>query len=389
MTAPAARRSVLSWILYDFANSPFTTLVITFVYGTYFTQAIAADSTTGTVLWSRAITITAVVVAVCSPFLGAIADRGGLRRTFVLTGTLICAIATAALYWVLPGEVLAALVLVIVANIAFEFASVFYNAFLPDVSTPRNIGAISGWGWGVGYFGGLLALVIALVGFIQAEPPWFGFSADGGENVRATNLLVAVWFIVFSVPFLLFVREPGPARVPGTRVFRDALGQLAETFREVRKHRQTVRFLIARLVYNDGLVTIFAFGGIYAAGTFGFTLEEVLVFGIVLNLASGAGAVAMGYLDDRIGARLTIAISLIGLIVATFIAVVATGKAGLWAAGILIGLFVGPNQSASRSLLGRLAPPDMRGEFFGFFALSGSASLRPRSTRSGSVWPSC
>jgi UMF1 family MFS transporter len=358
-------------MLYDFANSAFTTLVITFVYATYFTEAIAPDRITGTVLWSRAITITAIVVALASPLLGALADRGGLRKTFILGSTAICVAATAALYKVMPGQVFAALTLVIVANIAFECGTVFYNAFLPDVSSPKTIGTVSGWGWGLGYLGGLVALVIALLGFIQADPPWFGFSTEQGENIRATNLLVSLWFVVFSLPLLLFIKESRTKLAGPHRVVADAVQQLVRTFREVRKHKETAKFLVARLVYNDGLVTIFAFGGIYAAGTFGFTLSEVLVFGIVINLAAGVGAIAMGYLDDIIGAKKTIMLSLIGLAFATVVAVLATDRTWLWVAGILLGIFVGPNQSASRSLMGRLAPQGMQNEFFGFFAMSG------------------
>lgn len=365
------RRAVYSWALYDFANSPFTTLVITFLYARYFTEAIAPDPITGTVLWSRAITITAVVVAICSPVLGALADRGGFRKSFVVAATLVSAAATAALYTVLPGQVLMALVLVIAANIAFEFGTVFYNAFLPDVSDSKTMGTVSGWGWGLGYVGGLIALGLALVGFVQTDSPWFGFSMEAGENIRATNLLVAVWFVVFSVPLFLWVKENKSQVTARGRVVKETFLQLSKTFREVRRHRETVKFLIARLVYNDGLVTIFAFGGIYAADTFGFSLTEGLVFGIVINLAAGIGAVAMGYLDDSIGAKRMIEISLVGLIVATLIAVFATSKAWLWVAGVLIGIFVGPNQSSSRSLMGRIAPAEMQSEFFGFFAFSG------------------
>jgi UMF1 family MFS transporter len=364
-------RSVWSWAFYDFANSPFTTLVVTFIYATYFTQAIAPDPITGTALWSRAVTITALIVALASPLLGALADRGGYRKTFVLVSTLICVAATAALYDVLPGEVTKALVIFVIANVAFEFGAVFYNAFLPHIASRDKIGTISGWGWGLGYFGGLLALVVALVALVQPETPWFGFSKEAGENIRATNLLVAVWFLVFSLPLFLWVPEDKSRTSAEGRVLGDTLRQLRNTFAEVRKHRQTVDFLIARLIYNDGLVTIFAFGGIYAAASFGFTLEEVLLFGIVINVFSGVGAIAMGYLDDFVGAKRTIMISLVGLIVATLLAIVAADKVWLWVAGILIGIFSGPNQSASRSLMGRLVPAGMENEFFGFFAFSG------------------
>ena len=369
--AVARRREIWSWALYDFANSPFTTLVVTFVYATYFTQAIAADPEHGTALWSRGVTITALVVALCSPVLGALADRGGYRKLFVVLSTLVCAGATALLYRVMPGEVVAALVLFVIANIAYEFGTVFYNAFLPEIADEDKIGRVSGLGWGLGYFGGLIALALALVTLVQPETPWFGFSREDGENIRATNLLVAVWFLVFSVPLILWVREDRSRVSPPGQVVRDGWVQLKRTFQEVGRYRQTVRFLIARLVYNDGLVTVFAFGGIYAAGTFGFTIEKVLIFGIVINVAAGASAIAMGLVDDRIGGKRTIVVSLVGLIVATTIAVTATSEVWLWVAGILIGVFTGPNQSASRSLMGRFVPKAVENEFFGFFAFSG------------------
>lgn len=371
LAASVRRREIWSWALYDFANSPFTTLVVTFVYATYFTQAIADDPIHGTALWSRGVTVTAIVVALASPVLGALADRGGYRKLFVLLSTLVCVAATALLYRVLPGEVVAALVLFVIANIAYEFGTVFYNAFLPEIAPEGRIGRVSGFGWGLGYFGGLLALALALVGFVQPETPWFGFSREAGENVRATNLLVAVWFLVFSLPLFLWVREDRSRVSPAGRIVADSWKQLLRTFREVGRHRQTVRFLIARLIYNDGLVTVFAFGGIYAAGTFGFTIEQVLLFGIVINIAAGASAILMGYLDDVIGGKRTIVVSLLGLIGSTALAMLAADETWLWVAGILIGVFTGPNQSASRSLMGRFVPKAVENEFFGFFAFSG------------------
>jgi len=364
-------RAIWSWALYDFANSPFSTLVVTFVFGTYFTQAIASDPIVGTALWSRAMTITALIVALCSPVLGALADRGGYRKAFVIIFTLICAAATTALYGVLPGQVMAALVLVVVANIAYEFASVFYNAFLPDIAPRERIGRVSGLGWGLGYIGGLAALGVALVTLVQPETPWFGFSREAGENIRATNLLVAAWLLVFSIPLMVWVTEDRSQVSKAGQVLVDTAKQLTGTFSAIRRYRQIVRFLIARLIFNDGLVTIFAFGGIYAAETFGFSLEEVLIFGIVLNVAAGSGALLMGHLDDWIGGKRTVVVSLIGLIVATLLAVFATTRLWFWVAGIIIGIFVGPNQAASRSLMGRFVPPRFENEFFGFFAFSG------------------
>lgn len=369
------RRATASWALYDFANSAFTTLVVTFVYAAYYTQAMAHDEIEGTALWSRGVTITAVTVALLSPFLGALADRGGLRKRFLLASTVVCVLATVALYVPEPGgdEAVIAIAIFVVGNVAFELGGVFYNAFLPDIAPPEALGRVSGWGWALGYVGGLLCMVVALVAFVFPDPPWFGLSTEAGQNVRATNLLVAGWFAVFCLPMFLFVKEERPAVRP-TGIFRATARQLAGTFRSLGDYRQIGRLLLARLVYNDGLVTVFAFGGVYAAGTFDFALEEILIFGIVLNVTAGIGAFAMGFLDDRLGGKKTLLITLGGLAAGALLGAVAPNRETFWVAGVIIGIFSGPNQSASRSLLARFVPHDKETEFFGFFAFSGKAT---------------
>ncbi|MHC4472740.1 MAG: MFS transporter [Planctomycetota bacterium] len=367
--------AIVSWCLYDFANSAFTTLVVTFVYATFFTEKMAADRVSGTALWSRGVTITAIAVALLSPVLGAVADRGGFRKRFLLLATIVCVVGTVALYFPNPGQATLALVWFVIANIAFEMANVFYNAFLPDVAPPGRIGRISGYGWALGYGGGLVALVVALFCLVKPDPPWFGLDTGSFQHVRATTLLVAVWYALFSIPMFLWVREDRSRVSPkGERIVRAAARQLVATFHEIRRYRQIVRFLVARLVFNDGLITIFAFGGIYAAGTFDFSPEKLIVFGIVLNVAAGAGAFAMGFLDDFLGGRKTILITLVALTLAATVALLAPSEAVFWAAACLVGVFAGPNQAASRSLMGRFVPPDKENEFFGFFAFSGKAT---------------
>ncbi len=384
MDLPRARpahspRTVWAWALYDFANSSFTTLIVTFVYATYFTKALVLDASgapvDGTVLWTRGLALTALLVAVLSPFLGALADRTGTRRGFLLATTALCITATVGLFFPVPGQALAALGLFVVANVAFELSSVFYNSFLPDIAPADKIGRISGWGWALGYAGGLIALVLALVLLIQPETPAFGLDAGTQENVRATALLVAVWFAVFSVPAFLVLRDPPVVARPalGT-VLRETAGQLAETFRELRRYREAFRFLVARVFYNDGLNTIFSLGGVYAGITFGFTTAEVITFGIALNVAAGLGAFGFGFIDDRIGGKRTILISIAILAAATLVATFAPDRTLFWAAGLAIGVAAGPAQAASRSLVGRLTPPDKETEFFGFFALTGKAA---------------
>jgi len=371
----APPRVVWSWAFYDWANSAYGTLVVTFVYSTYFTQAMAPDELTGTTWWSRAVALSGILTAVISPILGAAADHAGARKRFLALTTALCVGATVLLAFVppsLPNAALVALALFVIADLAFETGYVFYNAFLPTIASPERIGRVSGYGWGLGYVGGLVCMGIALVGFVRPEVPWFGLSTEEGFNVRATNLLVAVWFAVFSLPLFLFVPE---RRLGGVRVdVRAALRELGRTFRTIGRYREIAKFLIARLVFNVGLVTVFAFGGIYAAGTFGMSLSEVIAFGFALNIASGFGAVLFGFVDDRIGGKKTIMVTLVMLSVATAIAVWAPNRTWFWTAGVLIGLFVGPNQSASRSLMGRFVPEKHQTEFFGFFAFSGKVT---------------
>jgi len=366
------RKEIWSWCFYDFGNSAFTTLVITFIYSTYFTKAIAENEIDGTFLWSQAIAITAVIVSLLSPILGAIADKGGYRKIFLALTTYMSIGATALLFFPIKGQILFALILVVIANVNFELGGVFYNAYLPEIVSRKKIGRISGIGWGAGYLGGLLAMLVAMIGFVSPDVPWFGLDIDTGEHIRATNILVAAWFFIFTLPAILYLKEK---KVESANrigiVVLNSIQALKKTFQEIKIYKNTVRFLISRLIYNDGLVTIFAFGAIYASGTFGFTFNEIMIFGIVLNIAAGSGAFLMGYIDDVIGGKLTIQISLIGLMIAVLLAVFANSKLLFWVSGIIVGLFAGPNQSASRSLMGRLTPPDKINEFYGFFAFSG------------------
>jgi len=363
------RLRVLLYGLYDWGNSAFTTLVVTFIYSAYFTKVMAPDEISGTALWSRGVTAAALAVALSSPLLGAWADRGGHRKALLAASSLLCIVATAALSFVPPGRWMTALVLFTAANIGFELGMVFYNSFLPDVADRENIGRISGLAWGLGYAGGLACLALALAGFVT-DNPWFGLSTADGFNIRATNLLTAAWFALFGLPFVLFFRG---RRRAGTAVDESARGLAGclRTLGRLRRYPQALKFLIARLLYNDGLVTIFAFGGIYAAGTFGMSFQQIIVFGIALNVAAGAGAFAFGWLDDRLGARATVQTSIAALGAAVLLAVLTRSIVLFWVAAILIGVFAGPNQSASRSLLARFTPREKEAEFFGFYAFSG------------------
>ncbi len=363
----AGRGARSAWCFFDFANSAFTTLVVTFIYATWFTKVMAPDEVIGTQRWSWGITSSALLVALCAPLLGAFADRHGRRKTVFVWTTALCIAATVALAFVTPPHWITALLVFMVANTSYEISLAFYNSFLPGLSSTERVGRLSGIAWALGYGGGLLCLVAGflftgLPGVIDPVLP-----TANGFNIRATNLLVAAWFLVFGLPALILLPEAPLADRKVTTGFR----ALARSFRTLTRLRQAFRLLLARLVYNDGIVTIFAFGGIYAAGTFGMSLAEIIQFGIALNLAAGLGAWLFSPLDDWLGGKTVILISLVGLIGASLMAALAPTRAWFWAAGILIGLLVGPNQSASRSLMARFVPPSQTSQLFGLYAFSG------------------
>ena len=381
------KRTIWAWAMYDFANSAFTTLVVTFIYGAYFTTGIASDEVIGTQWWSWAIAVTAIIVSALSPVLGALSDLGGYRKLIMMFSTWCCVVATAFLFFPEQGQVFFALILFVIANISFEFGTVFCNAYLPEIVSKERIGRVSGFAWALGYIGGLLALGLALVFLVQPEIPIFGFSSENGENIRATNLLVALWFLVFSIPTFIWVQDRKPEKGNFKKNTAASFKRLFNTFKELKNYESVAKFLFARLVYNDALVTIFAFGGIYAAGVVGFTFEEIMILGIVLNITAGLGAFLMGYLDDSKGSQKIVKWSILFLSFACFLGFVApiiptwfaeiswlTSKLIFWIAAILIGFFSGPNQSASRSLMSHYTPAEKRNEFFGFYAFSGKAT---------------
>ena len=363
-----------SWAMYDWANSAFTTLVVTFIYSTYYGKVFWPDEKIGTNWWARGVAISSIVVALLSPILGAMADRGGTRKLFMGMALAVCVGATSVLAFISPAMANAAfiaLAVFVLADIAYETGNVFYNAFLTNITSPARIGRVSGYGWALGYVGGLLCMGIALVAFVT-EVPWFGMTKEAGWNIRATNLLVAGWFVLFALPLFLFVPEQ---RTHAPRIsVKASFAQLGETARELRRYGELVKFLVARLFFNDGLITVFSFGGIYAQNVFGMDQSQVIVLGIFLNVTSGIGAFLFGFVDDRLGGKMTVQITIVGLAISTGLAVWAPTVFWFWVAGGLVGIFVGPNQSASRSLMGRFVPAKHESEFFGFFSFSGKAT---------------
>ena len=370
------KKGLIAWSFYDWANSAFPTVITTFVFAAYFAKGVAADEVTGTSQWGYALSLSGLAIAICGPILGAIADRSGRRKPWVAFFTLIAAGASLMLWQVEPETqfVLTALIAVALANFAFEMGMVFYNAMLPDLAPPERLGRWSGWAWGLGYAGGLTCLALVLVGFVQAETPWFGLDKEAAEHLRITGPFVAIWMAVFALPLLLWTPDkPATTEAIGASI-RNGLATLAATLKNLKRYRDAAWFLIARMIYTDGLNTLFAFGGIYAAGTFGMTFEELIIFGIAMNVTAGLGAAAFAWADDRLGAKWTITVAVAALVVLGTTVLVIESKTLFWVFGVPLGLFVGPAQSASRSMMARLAPEEMRTEFFGLYALSGKAT---------------
>jgi MFS transporter, UMF1 family len=402
----ASRRAIVGWVLFDWAAQPFFTLVTTFVYAPYFAAAVVADPVVGQALWGYAKAAAGLVIACVSPVLGAIADASGRRKPWIAAFGALLVAGSAALWLGKPGEgALMVAIAFAIASIGAEFATVFNNAMMPSLVARERLGWLSGTGWAIGYVGGLLSLALVL-GFLAASPqtgktllglpPLFGLDPAMREGDRATGPLSALWFVVFVTPLFLYTPDVR-GRLPMRAAVEQGLQTLAATVRSLPRQRDTSLFLLANMIGADGLIALFAFGGIYAAGTFGWGLIEIGLFGILLTVTGTIGAYLGGRLDDRIGPKPVILISL-ALLIAADVAILAIdpdyvpliGKVapprpddGLFAAtaervflgiGMVIGLAAGPLQAAARTLLVRLAPPDRITQYFGLFALSGKVT---------------
>jgi UMF1 family MFS transporter len=370
---PTLTRRVVAWALYDWANSAFPTVVSTFVIAAYVARAVAPDPTTGQAQWGWMQALAGLAIALLSPVLGAIADAGGRRRTLLAGCTLVIILGCIGIWFTRPRpEDLGWVLLCVgVATVAFELGMVFYNAMLPQVARPARIGRVSGLAWGLGYAGGLVCLTLCLLVLVRPDPALFGLDRGQAEHVRATALLVALWVAAFAWPVLLAVPDPPPPRPLWGEAARAGLRQTMALLRRLPQRPAMARFLVARLFYTDGLNTLFAFGAIFAAGVFGMGFEEILLFGIALNITAGAGAAGFGLLDDRLGSRRTVLAALGMLTLLGSLLLLAESKAQFWTLALTLGLFIGPAQAASRTLMARLAPAGEMAAHFGLFALSG------------------
>jgi UMF1 family MFS transporter len=364
--------AIAAWVVYDWAYGAFTTVVSTFVFAAYFTQAVAPDPVSGASLWALGQALAGLVVAVVAVPLGAIADRGGRRRSLLAAASAVMVVCMAGLWFARRhhGDVVLALLLVGVATVAFEVATVFYNAMLPGLVRPARLGRLSMLAWGAGYGGGLCCLALCLVLLVMPNPAPFGLDRSQAEPVRATALLAAGWLAVFGWPVCVFVPDHGPRR-PWRVALAQGMAELRHVLAAVLQAPALGRFLLARLFFMDGLTTLFAFGGIYAAGAFGLDAQQVLIFGIGLNVTAGLGALGFAFVEDRLGAKRTVLLSLAGLVGFGLAVLLVRDVAWFWGLGLALGLFVGPCQAASRSMMAQMAPAEQLGGYFGLFALSG------------------
>lgn len=362
-------RSVFSWCLYDWAHSAFSTVIISFIFGTYFIRSVADSTVKGTAHWGWTLGMAGVVVAIFSPIIGSIADYTGKRKPWLGFFTAITIICTALLFYTKPNLSWAiwALFFVALANIGYELAQLFYNAMMTAIVKPEKFGRISGWGWGLGYAGGLTCLAIALFAFIKGNL----VTTENCLNVRAVTLLTAAWFLVFCIPIFIFTPDVAEEKMSHIEACKRGFKELNHTLREIKKYKGIFVYLLARLFYIDGLNTLFIFGGIFAAGTFDMSYLQILYFAIILNITAGIGAALFAWVDDWLGPKLTICISLVALIITGFIIICTTNVALFWVVAAILGIFVGPTQAASRSYMAHVAPKHLVNQMFGIYQLSG------------------
>ncbi|MFD9550251.1 MFS transporter [Nocardia salmonicida] len=381
----AGRGQVLAWGLWDWGSSAFQAVTLTFVFSVYLTDKVGKDlpGTTPASAWlGWALAGAGLVVALTAPVCGQYFDAVGSRKRALATLTALTVGAMSLMFFVRDdyNDLWLGLALLAFASATFELAGVPYNAMMRQVSTPATVGRVSGFGWAMGYFGGIVLLLICYVGFLAGDGDTRGLLAmptDQGLNVRLVIVLAAVWFTVFALPVLFAVPEmprtgadPGAAKV-------GFLGSYRVLWRDVRalwgQDRHTVYFLLASAVFRDGLAGVFTFGGVLAVTVYGFADADVLLFGIAANVVAGLAAVVAGRFDDRIGPKRVIVSSLVGMLVCGVALLLVSGSTMFWIFGLTLTVFVGPAQASARSFLARLAPPGREGQLFGLYTTTGRA----------------
>jgi UMF1 family MFS transporter len=405
-TAPASKLAIRSWMLFDWAAQPFFTVVITFIFGPYFVSRLATDAVAGQAAWGYTVTIAGVIIALLAPLLGAIADATGARKHWIAFFAVIKIIALSLLWFAAPGSALWLPMLCIVcAMVAAEFSILFNDSMMPRLIPAPDIGRVSNLAWGLGYIGGLVVLFSVLL-FLAANPhtgktviginPLFGLDAAQGEDARITGPYAALWYLVFIVPMFLFTPDTRTG-VSVSHAVAGSLRELKATLIEALQRKALLRFLLARMIYQDGVNGLLALGGAFAASMFAWQTLEMGIYGVLLLLVAIAGCACAGRLDVRLGSKKVVLISLLLLVLAT-LGIISTGpgyslfglvslslvdNGGLFATaaekvyiafGLLIGIAFGPVQASSRAYLARSVEVDEAGRYFGLYALSGRAT---------------
>ncbi|MFC9770907.1 MULTISPECIES: MFS transporter [unclassified Pseudarthrobacter] len=384
----SSKGRILAWASWDWGSAAFNAVMTTFVFTVYLTSNAFGGKDEASAVLGAALAVAGLAIALLAPVTGQRSDAGGRRKLWLGVNTAAVAVLTALCFFVFPQPefLLLGVTLIALGNVFFEFAGVNYNAMLAQISTPRNIGKVSGIGWGAGYLGGIVALLIVLQLFVQPSFEWFGASTQDSLNIRLVAVFSALWFFIFALPVLFAVPEL-PRTGQAARLGIVASYRLL--FRRIRAiyatSPHTIYFLLASAVFRDGLAAVFTFGGIIAAGTFGFELSQVIFFAIFGNVVAAVGAIIGGFLDDKVGPKTVIIGSLVGLLVAGTVILVLgngdysffgmdwAGSTTFWVFGLFLCLFVGPAQSSSRAYLARLAPHGESGELFGLYATTGRA----------------
>ncbi|MEW1821864.1 MFS transporter [Arthrobacter sp. NPDC080031] len=379
---------ILAWASWDWGSAAFNAVMTTFVFTVYLTSKAFGGEDSASAALGSALAIAGVAIALLAPVTGQRSDSGGRRKLWLGVNTSLVAVLTGLCFFVFPKPefLLLGVSLVALGNVFFEFAGVNYNAMLAQISTPANIGKVSGFGWGMGYLGGIVALLAVLQLFVQPSFEWFGASTQDSLNIRLVAVFSALWFFIFALPVLFAVPELSVKKPESRLGFLASYGLLVRRIRAIyRTSPHTIYFLLASAIFRDGLAAVFTFGGVIAAGTFGFELKQVIFFAIFGNVVAAVGAMIGGFLDDRIGPKAVIVISLLGLLVAgtailalgngdyVFFGAHWAGSTTFWVFGLFLCLFVGPAQASSRAYLARLAPDGESGELFGLYATTGRA----------------
>jgi UMF1 family MFS transporter len=365
--APGVRpREVWSWAMYDFANSGYTTVVITAVFNAYFVAEVAGNAPWATFAWTCALAVSYALIMVTAPVLGAYADARAAKKRLLVFTTVGCILFTAALAAVGRGDLISAILLIILSNFFFGSGENLIAAFLPELAQGEAMGRVSGWGWSLGYLGGLVSLgaCLAYVTWAQAQ----GMAA--GEFVPVTMLITAAIFALASLPAFLFLRERAAPAADTGGIVRDAFARLRQTLRHAHRYADLQRFLVCLVFYQAGIQAVIALAAIYAQQVMGFTTRDTIFLILLVNITAAAGAFVFGQVQDRLGHVRTIVLTLIGWMLTVVLAYLAQGPALFWVAANLVGLCLGSSQSAGRALVGYLSPPGRSAEFFGLWGLA-------------------